>query len=148
MVRSYLKVNGGNNILPLWKRQVKSAQEHSMRQFYNITHSEMDTFLRNRGFTPISLPKVKECVYGKIIYKGVCVRVYTGIVGEDSRECGSDAIRVVAVTKWRDGSIHACSDTQSKVYRLENWKANLTLRIDNVIDMYLAQMQARQKAVV
>lgn len=119
-----------------------------MRQFYNITASEMDTFLRHRGFTPISLPKVKEKVYGKIIYKGVCVRVYTGIVGDDSRECGSDAIRVVAVKRWKDGTIHAVSDTQSKVYRLENWRANLTIRIDNVIDMYYAQIQQREKAVV
>jgi hypothetical protein len=119
-----------------------------MRQFYNITADEMDTFLRNRGFTPISLPNVKEKVYGKIIYKGVCVRVYTGIVGDDSRSCGSDAIRVVAVTRWRDGTIRPVSDAQSKVYRLENWKENLRIRIDNVIDMYYTQMRQREKAAV
>lgn len=119
-----------------------------MRQFYNITADEMDSFLRHRGFTPVSVPNVKERVYGKIIYKGVCVRVYTGIVGDDSKDCGSDAIRVVAVQRWKDGSIHAVSDIQSKVYRLENWKASLTIRIDNVIDMYLAQMQQRQKVAV
>lgn len=118
-----------------------------MRAFHNITLAEMDTFLRHRGFTPISLPNVKERVYGKIIYPKVCCRVYTGIVGEDSRQCGSDAIRVVCVKRMPNGQVKPVTPSDSKVYRLENWKANLTKRIDNVIDMCFETVQRREERV-
>jgi hypothetical protein len=105
----------------------------------------MDDFLTLRGFIPLQLPKIKERVYGKIVYPKICVRVYTGIVGEDSRGCGSDAIRVVAVKRMQDKQIKPVSPADSKVYRLENWKANLTIRIDNVIDMVFADIERKKE---
>lgn len=109
-----------------------------MRTYYSISLEEMDIFLRHRGFTPLQLPNIKEAVYGHIIDRNVCVRVYTGIVNGSSRERGEDAIRVVTVKKLYDGKIVPISSKVSKVYRLENWQDTLRTRIDNVIDFYYA----------
>jgi hypothetical protein len=119
-----------------------------MRAYYPITSDEMDTFLRHRGFTPITLPHVREKVYSHVIDKNVCVRVYTGIVGENSRACGDDAIRVVAVKRLYNGQIVPIASKMSKVYRLENWRENLTIRINNVIDFYYDSTERGKKTTV
>ena len=119
-----------------------------MRAFHNITLNEMDEFLRHRGFTPIHLPNVKEHVYGKVVYPKITVRVYTGIVGEDSKERGTDAIRVVAMKRMQDGIIRPVTPSDSKVYRLENWRESLTIRINNVIDLVFDDIQAKREAYV
>jgi hypothetical protein len=107
----------------------------------------MDTFLRHRGFTPLHLPNVKESVYGHIIDKNICVRVYTGIVQGTSRALGDDAIRVVPVKRLYNGKIVPITSKVTKVYRLENWRKTLTTRIDSVIDFYYATLKAHKSAV-
>jgi hypothetical protein len=118
-----------------------------MRQYYPITFEEMDTFLRHRGFTPLHLANVKEAVYGHIIDKNVCIRVYTGIVQGTSRGLGDDAIRVVPVKRLYNGKIVPITSKVTKVYRLENWRKTLSTRIDSVIDFYYANLKVTKTAV-
>lgn len=115
-----------------------STKDHTMRAYCNITFEEMDAFLRHRGFTPITLPNVKEGVYSHVIDKNVCIRVYTGIVNGSSRKSGDDAIRVTVVKRLYTGKIIPICGKIGRVYRLENWRQSLTTRIDNTIDMYYA----------
>ena len=112
-----------------------------MPSFYPITYEEMDTFLTTQGFAVIYLPKVAEMVYGKVIDKNVCVRVYTGIVGEISRDKGNDAIRVVVVKRFYNGTIKPITSNVSRVNRTEGWKENLQKRIDNVTVFYYSNLK-------
>jgi hypothetical protein len=123
-------------------------EDYTMRAYYNITFEEMDSFLRHRGFTPITLPNVKEGVYSHVIDKNVCVRVYTGIVNGSSRKSGDDAIRVTVVKRLYTGKIIPISGRVSRVYRLENWRQSLTTRIDNTIDMYYAMADNKKKTAI
>ena len=119
-----------------------------VRHYYPITLEEMDTFLRHRGFTPITLPNVKETVYSHVIDKNVCIRVYTGIVNGESRSCGDDAIRVSIVKRLYTGKIIGIAGMVGKVYRLENWRQSLLIRIDNTIDLYYATFGKDKKTAV
>ena len=98
--------------------------------YYNITEEEMDQFLRAKGFQPIQLRHAKEKVYGKILKKNICLRVYTGIAEGESRDVGKDAIRVVAVGRDKNGNI-AILQSSKRVNRVESWKKNLGLRISS-----------------
>src|ERR1700748_2570869 len=68
-----------------------------MTKFCSITRPQMHEFMTENGFLPLALEGVYELVYGRRIPHEkwpLTLRVYTGIVGEDSRKCGRDAIRV------------------------------------------------------
>ncbi len=93
-----------------------------------INRRDMDTFLVAQGFQEVQVPGTKERVYSKFVDKGVCLRVYTSIVGESSRGTGEDAIRTILVTK-------VCNDVKiiggdRRVHRVEGWRNNLQNRLD------------------
>ena len=97
------------------------------RQFYPIRLSEMDDFLRPQGFHQINLDhSCHEIVYGKELNPKLVMRVYTGIVGQSSRNSGQDAIRVALFKngQWCRGS--------AKVLRIPTWQVNLQKRIDDL----------------
>ncbi len=94
-----------------------------------IAYDEMHAVMVEYGLSLIVLPGVKELVYGKLVGKGLCLRVYTSIVHGSSRDVGKDAIRVCLVMKIEDGSIVGVG-ASSRVYRLATWRANLVKRLE------------------
>lgn len=104
--------------------------------FYSISQDEMETFLGERGkFQPLSLSGCNELVYGfgyKLGENRYSIRVYTGINPDGhSRGVGKDAIRV-EVYYWDKSNLCPVRVGGSKrVHRVENWRANLTKRLDN-----------------
>ncbi len=94
-----------------------------------IAYDEMHAVMVEYGLSLIVLPGVKELVYGKLVGKGLCLRVYTSIVHGESRGVGEDAIRVCLVTRLPDGSIVGCGSS-SKVYRVATWQRNLIKRLE------------------
>lgn len=93
-----------------------------------ISRRDMDTFLVAQGFQEIQVKGTKERVYSKFVDKGVCLRVYTSIVGESSRGTGEDAIRTVLVTKV--GTDIKIIGGDRRVHRVEGWRNNLQNRLD------------------
>jgi hypothetical protein len=100
-------------------------------RFHNITSDEMDKYLRDKGFSPLTLEGTVELVYGKVVRireHRLSLRVYTAInPSGESREKGSDAIRIqlyymYADEAWGVGKPHKC-------LRVKNWKSNMTKAI-------------------
>jgi hypothetical protein len=96
--------------------------------FYNIKKSEMEALLLPLGFTQMSLPGVYELVYGKLVKKGkhqISMRIYTAIEESNgnSRECGSDGIRVLLFIKFNQKPlpIGKCQT----IRRIPTWDTNL-----------------------
>jgi len=100
-----------------------------MATYVNISKEEMTEFLEDLGFQTVELPRVRELVWGKIIRPRTCLRVYTGITGEDSRDVGQDAIRCTVFHKNSEGEIKLLGGSK-RVHRVQGWKANLTSRIE------------------
>jgi hypothetical protein len=99
-------------------------------KFKPIKTEDMHNFLTAIGFTRINAitAQSRELVYGKIIKHGICLRVYTSLVGEQVRTVGADAIRLAVVKRQPDGSIIGIGKAK-RVHRVENWRANLLSRI-------------------
>lgn len=97
-----------------------------------ISRDEMHEFLTKQGFSPISLAGVREAVYGKVVDetkgKEVCLRIYTSIDGDKSRDKDSDAIR--AVLMIRVGNEIKMIGADRRVHRVAGWRKNLQDRID------------------
>ena len=105
----------------------------TMAQSIIISRQDMHDFLTERGFTLIpNLPRTKELVYGLIVRPGVCLRVYTSVEGERTRDNGEDAIRVCLVTKVGDNIVGIGSDR--RVHRVVGWRKNLADRLENWTD--------------
>lgn len=105
--------------------------------FKEIKTDDMHNFLTAIGFERVSAvtASARELVYGKIIKKNVCLRVYTSLVGDKVRAVGSDAIRLAVVKHMSDGSIVGIGRTK-RVHRVENWRANLLSRITETIERF------------
>lgn len=98
-----------------------------------INRQDMVDFLTERGFQEIKLPGTKELVMGRIVQPGLCLRVYTSVVGEQSRDNGEDAIRTVLVAKV-EGDVKIIGSDR-RVHRVEGWKDNLNRLIEGWRDM-------------
>lgn len=105
-----------------------------MSTYCNISATEMRDFLKiEKGWKEtVSVGHTKEIVFEFPLVNtkpGIVVKVYTGIVGNDSRPVGGDAIRVCAVDTINNrGWIKT-----SRVYRTQGWKNNLQSRIEQVV---------------
>lgn len=104
-----------------------------MAKSIEISKTDMHEFLTARRFVPVTVEGTKELVYGRIVRKDTCLRVYTSIVGETSRGNGEDAIRVCLVQKTPDGIKGLGSKT--RVHRVEGWRKNLEARLDGWEEM-------------
>ena len=111
--------------------------------FTYISYEDMDNYLTEKGFSIIYLPNVKETVYSKVIARNVCIRVYTSIENGICRSKGEDAIRVVIVRRYQNGTIKPIAGSTGRVNRTANWKNNLTIRINNAIKLYEDTVYAR-----
>jgi hypothetical protein len=105
-------------------------------QFYPITQHEIDEFLTDLGFVPLSLTGVVELVYGRIVHVGghrLSLRIYTAVnPNGESREKGTDAIRLQL--------FHRCGEQilpvgrAQKCLRVESLRGNITKAIDTIVD--------------
>lgn len=111
-----------------------------MAKYYPITAEQMNDFLTNLGFIKLDNTKTpdlaffntKETVYSKRVEHpkfALALRVMTGIVGNESRPVGDDAIRVMLVMRANDGTIVKVSGDK-RVHRVEGWRNNLKNRIE------------------
>lgn len=101
-----------------------------------LTLQQMGELLTPQGFRIIDLTNTAEMVYGKIIAKSVCLRVYTTIDRTGySRDCGADAIRVTAVKRYPGDVIRGIGKTK-RIHRTQNWRVNLQKRIDEMIAQF------------
>jgi hypothetical protein len=100
-----------------------------MAKSIHISRTDMANFLSRQGFMEVKIPGTREMVMGRIVAPGMCLRVYTSVEGEQTRDNGEDAIRCVLVTKVADNTRIVGSDR--RVHRVEGWKANLQNRLDN-----------------
>ena len=111
----------------------KKNHEASMSKFYNITQSEIENFLFPQGFEKMNIAGTVELVYGKIYRKSdkqISMRIYTAInPNGQSRDCGSDAIRIAFFVKINNKVINYKEG--SKVLRINTWQKNLQKAIDN-----------------
>lgn len=106
--------------------------------FTNISLEEMDAHLRPLGFSRIFPPMTKEAVFGKRCDRNgvqLTLRVFTGIVGNQSRECGKDAIRVClfARSKIEGKEVLTMIGGTKRVHRVKNWRVNMQKRIDALL---------------
>lgn len=104
-----------------------------MAGFVAITEQEMDSFMTDKGFRPVSLEGVREKVYGKVVAPDVCLRVYSSIVAGEARDVGKDAIRAVLASRQATG-IKVIGGSR-RVNRTKNWRDNLTKRIEAWMEM-------------
>ena len=104
-----------------------------MSRFVAITEEEMDSFLKEKGFSTIALEGVNEKVYGKLVAQNTSLRVYSSLIAGKSRGVGEDAIRVVLATRNAD-KIKICGSSR-RVNRTKNWRDNLTNRIEGWFEM-------------
>lgn len=107
-----------------------------MATYKNITRQEMEYFLLSQGFRLVQLPGTLELVYGKRVDQGhmaLTLRVYTGIVEEESRDVGDDAIRVNLFLRLPDGKVVKVGGSK-RVHRVQGWKKNLQARLDGWLD--------------
>lgn len=109
-------------------------------RFYPITRDEIHEFLIGLGFQPLALSGVAELVYGKIVRVGhhrLSLRVYTAVnPGGESREKGSDAIRVQLYHKVRNGDREEIVPVgrHQKCLRVASWRENLGKAINRIAD--------------
>jgi hypothetical protein len=107
-----------------------------MATYTNITAGEMSEFLCKQGFSPITLPGVRELVWGKVVQIAaplvkVSMRIYSGIdASGNSRDVGTDAIRVEFFWKDAQGEIIRIGGSK-RVHRVANWRGNLQARIND-----------------
>lgn len=104
-----------------------------MSRFQPISESEMDLFLKDQGFVHLQLEGTLEKVYAKLVAPNTSLRVYSSIEQGTSRECGSDAIRVVLATRNAE-KIRVCGSSR-RVNRTKNWRDNLSNRINGWFEM-------------
>jgi ssDNA-binding Zn-finger/Zn-ribbon topoisomerase 1 len=111
-----------------------------MANYVSISHREMQDFMEALGFRELTVEErsgryatgklrvVRERVFERPLGEGV-IRVYSSVVGPDSRRKGRDAIRV---QYWVDGK--KVYGTQ-RVHRVVNWRRNLLQRIYELDDL-------------
>ena len=104
-------------------------------RFYAITKDEIHEFLTGLGFQPLALRGVVELVYAKIVVVGnhrLFLRCYTAVnPNGESRERGTDAIRVLLFMKVRNGGKEEIIPVgkAQKCLRDASWRENLAKAI-------------------
>ena len=83
----------------------------------------------------MQIERCKETVYGKLLARNCCLRVYSGIVGDESREKGKDAIRVALFGRDENGNVALLSGSK-RVNRVGSWKCNLGNRINDFLSSH------------
>jgi hypothetical protein len=109
-------------------------------RYYAITKDEIHEFLTGLGFRPLALRGVVELVYARIIQVGdhrLSLRCYTAVnPNGESREKGSDAIRVQLYHKVQNGTGEQIIPVgrHQKCLRVQSWRDNLEKAIQRCAD--------------
>lgn len=107
-----------------------------MANYVNVTQEDMEELLLPQGFRKLDLDGVRELVYGKRVDRDgltLTMRVFTGIDPDgNSRDCGSDAMRVNLFWRRPDEKIVNIAGSK-RVHRVAGWKGNLQQRIDTLV---------------
>lgn len=109
-------------------------------RFYAVSRDEIHQFLADLGFLPLALKGVVELVYGKIVHVGghrLSLRIYTAVnPGGESREKGTDAIRVQLFAKVQHGDKEEILPVgrPQKCLRIRSWQENLRKAIARTTD--------------
>ena len=74
--------------------------------------------LAGLGFQPVEVPGAKELVFARnsTRLRGVQMRIYTSIVGNEVRQVGGDSIKVCSVYTNREGQVNGVTKEQ-RVFR-------------------------------
>ena len=88
------------------------------------------------GFQPIEVPGAKELVFARnsTRLRGVQMRIYTSIVGNEVRQVGGDSIKVCSVYTNKEGQVNGVTREQ-RVFRtgqLEEIAGRIKDRISKV----------------
>jgi hypothetical protein len=115
-----------------------------------ISRRQFEEFILPLGFSvldpnvSVDLRGTRELVYGRIVGKGLSLRVYSSIVpdtgdpdGGRSRGLGEDAIRVALVARVGAGVNSRVKGVGSdrRVHRVAGWRENLQNRLDNWVEL-------------
>ena len=110
-----------------------------MAEYTDISGSEMHDFLKAQGFRVVPFHRAKERIYEKTYgtEQGgtYVIRVYSSVVGNQSRGVGKDAIRVQPVYVNVSTGEDAFLSVHKRVHRVKGWKENLQKRIDDIMSV-------------
>jgi hypothetical protein len=110
----------------------------SVATYTEVTQQQVEKVLLKRGFSRVSLPGVKEIVYGKRVDKDgipLTIRVYSSIEESDgvSRGCGTDAIRVCLMWRYQPHDqvepVITTVGSSKRVNRVPGWDFRLISRV-------------------
>ena len=104
-------------------------------EYTDISGTEMHDFLKSQGFRVVPHPLAKERIYEKPYGPNYVIRVYSSVVGNQSRGVGKDAIRVQPVYRDIVSGEDAYLSVHKRVHRVKGWKENLQKRIDDILKM-------------
>ena len=110
-----------------WRAESFSAE------YTDISGTEMHNFLRAQGFRVVPHPIAKERIYEKPYGPNYVIRVYSSVVGNQSRSVGKDAIRVQPVYRDSVSGEEAYLSVHKRVHRVKGWKENLQKRINDIL---------------
>ena len=110
-----------------------------MATYTNISLDEMTSFLTDPNFPGGPFTRVypegyTEAAFARRVPNDklqLSLRVNSGIVGEDSRDVGKDAIRVSLYWRQQAGDRPRPVMGSRRVHRVAGWKKNLLDRINN-----------------
>lgn len=104
-------------------------------KYVPVTELEFDSIFLEKGWQKTVQPGSKEITYTKNLKTKphVCVKVYSSVKVESGlgRDCGKDAIRVVAVDMAKNKGLVKVS----RVYRVPGWQNRLKERVITVWGM-------------
>jgi|ERR1700722_475136 len=108
-----------------------------MAKFTPISLAEMTAFLTDDNlvggkFTKIDVSGCREAVFARRIKSdqfALSLRVYTSLVGGESRDCGEDAICVSLFYRQSPEAAPILLGGSKRVHRVAGWKDNLLKRI-------------------
>lgn len=99
--------------------------------YTEITKEDFEKALSEAGkWTIVNDPRASEKIYLLEDPSGFQIKIFSSIVGGQSRGVGEDAIRVVA---WDNIAQLPIQVSKARVYRVENWAINLKGRLNNVM---------------
>lgn len=121
-----------------------------MNQYVEIPRAEIETLLTKAGFAPSTAGN--ELVYTRTHDKDprLSISVYTSIAtsATDARPCGQDAIRVVALFRWKhaSGEERRKNLYKSRVYRVNSVEGVVSRTLERMREAYAACNEFRKGA--
>ena len=99
-----------------------------------ISKQQMDDFLSKYNAETVNYQTAMEYIYEFKIHDDLYIRIYSSVDkrSNTSRDIAKDAIRVLLCVHSSNGVVHI---NNGKVYRVDNWRENLRIKIDSLSKM-------------